>query len=66
MDLVGLQPPAQRGIDALMPLDQALAFESAGDNGGIPVPAVAGEFEVLARQACGNDGLKFFAGQKYF
>jgi hypothetical protein len=63
MDFVGLHAAAQRGIDALMPLNQPLTFKDAGDDGGIPVPTVARQFDVLAINVGADEGLKFVAGQ---
>jgi hypothetical protein len=62
MDFVGLHPTTQRGIDTLMPLNQALAFKDAGDDGGIPMSAVARQFDVLAVNIGTDEGLKFVAG----
>ena len=62
MDLIGLNAATQRRIDFLMPLNQALAFKAAGHNRGVPVLAIARQFNVLARQAALDDGLEFFAG----
>ena len=62
MDFIGLDAATQRRIDLLMSLNQALAFKAAGHNRGIPVLAIARQFNVIARQSAGNDGLEFFAG----
>ena len=51
-------------VIGLKALDQALAFKRRGDDGGVPMPAVARQFEVVADQAGSNDGVKFFAGHK--
>jgi hypothetical protein len=58
MHLVGVHLGAQCGIDLLVAADGALAFKFGRDDGGIPVAAVAFEFEVLAAQAGGYQGLE--------
>lgn len=60
MNFVRLQARAQRRINALVALDRAQTFKSARDNGGVPMPTVASNVDVVARQACGDDGLKLF------
>src|SRR5213075_1923094 len=60
MYLVGTHSLTQRGVNPLMALDQALAFEFGGDHHGAPVAAVAGHFEMFAGKARGDEGLKFF------
>ena len=62
MYLVGFDSLAQGGIDALMALDEALALKFAGDQGGIPVAAIALDFEVLAGQASRDLRLEFLCG----
>jgi hypothetical protein len=46
-------------------LYQPLAFESTGNNGGVPMLAVAREFDVLAVKAGADDGLEFVAGHDW-
>ena len=41
MHLVGVNAAAQRGVDLLVPLNQAQAFKTAGHNRRVPVLAVA-------------------------
>ena len=65
MHFVGLYTAAQRGIDLLVPLNQALAFKAAGHNGGVPMRAVARHVKVLTRQAGCNNRLEFFAGHMF-
>jgi hypothetical protein len=60
MHFVGLNARAQRCIDLLVPLNQALAFKAAGDNRRVPVLAVTRQFDVLAWQAAGDERFKFF------
>ena len=62
MHFIGLYAATQRGVNFLVALNQALTFKGAGDNGGVPVLAVARQLNVLTRQAAGDDGLEFFAG----
>ena len=60
MHLVSLHAVAQRGLDLLVALNQALALELAGDDGGVPVAAIALQCAVLAGKAGGDQGLEFF------
>ena len=62
MHLVGLHAPAQRGIDALVPLDQPLPLKHTGNDGRVPVAAVTRQRDVLAGNSGRNDDLEFFAG----
>ena len=66
MHFIALQAPAQRGINPLVALDQPLAFESTGHNGGVPMLAVAGKLNVLAVKTGADDGLEFFACHGFY
>src|SRR3990167_3205352 len=65
MHLIVFQPAAQRGINALVALDRAQALKRGGDDSDIPVPTVARQVDMFARQVGGNNGLKFFAGHDF-
>ena len=62
MHFIGMHAGAQGGVDLLVALDQALAFEHRGHNGGVPVASVALEFAVVAGDACGDQGLELVSG----
>jgi len=61
MDLVGLHAVAQRGIDLLVALDETLAFKGGGNDGGIPVAAIALGRTLVAGQPSGDQGFEFFS-----
>ena len=65
MYLVGLHTATQCGVNALVALNQALPLKGTGDNGGVPMPAIAREFNVFAVQAGTDDGLEFLAGHVF-
>ena len=58
MHLVGMHSLTQRGVNALMALDEALAFEFGRDNDSLPVAAVALDFEMIAGEPRGDDVLR--------
>jgi len=62
MYLVGTHFRIQRGVDALVPLDAALAFEFSRNDDGRPVATVALHLDVLAGQAGADESLKFVGG----
>jgi hypothetical protein len=54
---IGFDFFAQGGVDLLVALDEALTFKLGGHQSGIPMTAIALDVQMLARQACGDDGL---------
>ncbi|MNT93513.1 hypothetical protein D3C72_2350090 [compost metagenome] len=66
MHLVGVHFLAQRGVDQLVALDQALAFKRGRDDGGKPVAAIAFQRDMVAGQARGNDVLEFVSSHFSF
>ena len=59
MNLVRVHFRTQGSVDPLMALDGPLALEFRRDNGGVPMPAIAFELDVIAFQTGGDDGFQF-------
>jgi hypothetical protein len=51
---------AQSGIHLLVAANEAQAFKLGGHHHSLPMPAIAADFEMVARKACGNHGLYLF------
>ena len=60
MHLVRMHSRTQRGVDALVPLDEALPLEFGGHDDRFPVSTVAGDLEVFAGKARADEELKIF------
>jgi hypothetical protein len=54
---IGFDFFAQGGVHLLVALDEALALKLGRHQRGVPVTAIALNVQMLARQACGDDGL---------
>jgi hypothetical protein len=59
VNLIRMHSRTQACVDLLVTLDGSLALEFWRDNGGVPMPAITVELEVIALQAGGDDGFQF-------
>jgi hypothetical protein len=55
MDFVGHHAITQSGVDALVALDQTLAFKLCRDQGGIPMAAVPLDLQMRTGKACSDE-----------
>ena len=60
MNLVRAYFLTQRGVDRLVTLDQAFAFEGYGHHGRVPMASIAVDDQMLAGQARRNQLLQLF------
>ena len=60
MNLVRVHFGTERHVHALVTCNRAFAFELGRHDGGVPMPAIALEFAVLAVEPGLNSGFQFF------
>jgi hypothetical protein len=62
MNFVVVHFVAQSGIHLLVTANQAQSFKMDRHHHGLPMAAIAADFNVVAGQACCNHGLYLFGG----